>query len=257
LTSSSDEMAGPFSAVPSGPNWEPWQGQSQQRSKLFQCTWQPRCGQRAEHQSTWLPQVPAGRDVAQDDIAPVLGKTLSGKPAGQHPRRLHAERLRGHRIIGTIADGQGAARLVQTKLAEDSIVKIGMRLTLAHVVAASARVYRLQNLQTLVVRAQFIALATRGNAHHEVSDFERCEQLAYSRKPSRERQVFLPVLLPLNIEDVVLSVAWRRPAAAGRACRCRPCTCGTQSTSVPSTSMMIAASMGPLEVQTGVAMESA
>ena len=34
--------AGPLSTAPSTPNREPWQGQSQVRSSVFQCTMQPR-----------------------------------------------------------------------------------------------------------------------------------------------------------------------------------------------------------------------
>jgi hypothetical protein len=40
--------AGPLSAVPSIAKWEPWHGQSQHRSKEFQCRWQPTCVQAAE-----------------------------------------------------------------------------------------------------------------------------------------------------------------------------------------------------------------
>src|SRR2546423_6816117 len=52
FTSARGEMAGPLSAVPSGANCEPWQGQSQQRSKLFQCTWQPRCVHAADRRKS-------------------------------------------------------------------------------------------------------------------------------------------------------------------------------------------------------------
>ncbi len=48
FTVDSGVMAGPFSTVPSGAKCDPWQGQSQQRSNAFQCTWQPRCVQAAE-----------------------------------------------------------------------------------------------------------------------------------------------------------------------------------------------------------------
>src|SRR5437879_1263440 len=53
FTSARGEKAGPLSAVPSGANCEPWQGQSQQRSKLFQCTWQPRCVHVAERRKSF------------------------------------------------------------------------------------------------------------------------------------------------------------------------------------------------------------
>jgi len=40
-SSANGDTAGPFSAVPSTAKWDPWQGQSQQRSREFQWTWHP------------------------------------------------------------------------------------------------------------------------------------------------------------------------------------------------------------------------
>ena len=47
-TSASGRIAGPFSAVPSIANWEPWHGQSQHLSNGFQCTMHPTCVHTAE-----------------------------------------------------------------------------------------------------------------------------------------------------------------------------------------------------------------
>jgi hypothetical protein len=48
LTLAKGSTAGPFRAVPSGANWDPWHGQSQHCSSVFQCATHPRCVQAAE-----------------------------------------------------------------------------------------------------------------------------------------------------------------------------------------------------------------
>ena len=47
-TGSSGWIEGPFRTFPEVSKREPWHGQSQLFSALFQCTWQPRWGQMAE-----------------------------------------------------------------------------------------------------------------------------------------------------------------------------------------------------------------
>jgi hypothetical protein len=86
-----DETAGAFRTVPSTAKCDPWHGQSQHRSREFQCTWQPTC----EHVADRLCSVPSSlRNAAilvipSRTIAPSPGRSRSTEsisPA-RHTRR--------------------------------------------------------------------------------------------------------------------------------------------------------------------------